>query len=373
MKKILISALCFVFYTTSNAQFENILIAGEEDLSKYLGNYAEPMFKGVIYNLNNGWYHSGKTHKKFGFDITINATASFVPDKDKSFLFNNDDFNVLSLSSGTSENLPTLFGTETSENIQIRIPIDSDNQNIIFDHLNAAGIPVDENDLPIPSFDGYLVANAFNAPNGIEDDLPIAAVPTPMVQVGLGLPGKTDIKLRFIPSVGNEEVKTSLIGVGLQHNLLQHFSKLDIVPIFDLSILGAFTSSTTNYEATDSNIAGSNQETEVKINAYTVQLVGNANFKIVNFYAGLGYVTGDATFTAKGEYIFDYDKEDLNGNIISIPDIVINDPIDIKYKIDSGIKATLGVRLNLAWFKIFADYSIQEYNTLNTGIAFSFR
>ncbi len=377
-KKLLVSLICVIaFNFSSNAQFENILAAGEKDLSKYIENYTDPLFKGAIQNLNSGWYHSGKTHKKFGFDFTINTSISIVNNEDKSFLFNNDDYQVLGLQSGNSANLPSLMGGNTTEQIQIRIPVDSNNTQIIFDHLNNLGIPVDQNNVPIPDFDGFLVATTFNAPNGIEEDLkdvsPIIGVPTPMIQFGLGLPSKTDIKIRFIPSVGNEEVKTNLIGIGLQHNLLQHFLKLDKVPVFDLSILGAFTSSTTNYTPLNSEIAGSNQETEIKINAYTIQLVGNANFKIVNFYAGLGYATGDATFKVKGNYEYNFDKFDAFGSFLSNESITITDPISTKFKVDKSIKATLGMRLNILWFKIFADYSIQEYNTVNAGIAFSFR
>ena len=376
MKKLIFSVLLFAFCFKANAQFENILAAGEDDLSKYIENYTNPLFKGVIQNLNGGWYQS-KVHKKLGFDITINASISMVSDNDKSFIFKNDDYQVLGLASGNSAELPTLMGVNTTEQIELRIPVDSNNNQILYDHINSLGIPVDENNIPIPAFEGYLVADTFDAPNGIEEDIkdasPIVGVPTPMVQFGLGLPKKTTIKLRFIPNIGNKDVKTNLIGIGLQHNLLQHFFKLDKVPVFDLSILGAFTSSTTNYKPTNSTIAGSNQETEIKINAYTLQLVGNANFKIVNFYAGIGYASGNATFKVKGNYEFDFNKLDQFGNFLSNESITVTNPISTKFKVDKSIKATLGMRLNIAWFKIFADYSIQEYNTINAGIAFSFR
>ncbi len=35
--------------------------------------------------------------------------------------------------------------------------------------------------------------------------------------------------------------------------------------------------------------------------------------------------------------------------------------------------ASLGTRINIAFFKIFGEYTIQEYNTITAGIAFSFR
>ena len=48
------------------------------------------------------------------------------------------------------------------------------------------------------------------------------------------------------------------------------------------------------------------------------------------------------------------------------------DPIDLTYD-PSGVRATLGARLNLSFFKIFADYTVQDYNNITAGIAFSFR
>jgi len=348
MKKT-IASLAFLIAITFNVKaqdIENILSAGKEDASIYLGNYLEPVYKGLITNLNSGWYHSGKTHKKFGFDITINATASFVPDVDKVFTFRNADYSLLELQSGNaSEELPTVMGTTSTSRIVVK-------------NRDASGTIIPNEFLP-----------SFETLDGIADELPVSAVPSPMIQFGLGLPTKTDIKLRYVPDVGSKDVQFNLIGVGIQHNLLQHFLKLDKVPIFDLSILGAYTTATTVYTPADSSI-GTNQETTIKINAYTVQLVGNVNLKIVNFYGGLGYASGNASTTVKGNY--SYNIVDGTGNPTG-GTVSIIDPIDIDYTLKKGIKATLGARLNIVWFKIFADYSIQDYNTVNAGIAFSFR
>jgi len=360
MKKIVITLLVFFIYTAhSKAQsFENILVAGQDDASLYLENYLEPVLGGLVQNLNSGWYHSGKTHKKYGFDFTINATASFVPDNKKMFLFRNEDYNVLELANGNSQdNLPTVMGQTTTEQIDVVIPLD------------ALGniIPVGSSVTPT----SFKVAK-FDALDGVEDELPVAAVPSPMVQVGFGLPSKTDFKLRFVPSVGSNGVKFNLFGIGLQHDLLQYF-KLDKVTPFDLSVLGAFTTSTTTYVPQDNTIPGRNQETTFKINAYTVQLVGNLNLKVINFYGGLGYSAGSASVKIKGTYEFDYDIKDTLGNVINTVNEEVTDPIDVNYKMNKQLKATLGMRLNISVFKIFADYSIQDYGTLNAGISLSFK
>lgn len=349
MKKIFIGLFLLSFSLGKAQSFEDILAAGKDDASIYLGNYLEPLYKGLIYDLNSGWYHTGKTHKKYGFDLTINVSASFVPDKDKIYTFNNADYNALELQSGLpSDNLPTVMGGDSDKRINIKIPV------------NALGETV-----PFGSHVGFKVAS-FETLNGIEDQLPV--VPAPMIQFGLGLPSKTDLKLRFIPNVGSEDVKFNLFGIGLQHNLLQHFKIADKNPLFNLSLLAAFTTSKTVYAPKDSTI-GVNQETVIKINAYTAQLIGDVDLKIINFYGALGYTAGSASTQVLGDYTFHYSYEG-----IGLPDTTANihDPIDINYSL-SGVKATIGMRLNIAWFKIFADYSFQEYQTANAGIAFSFK
>ncbi len=351
MKNLFFVLFISMVFNTNAQNIEDLLVSGKKDASIYLGHYIEPVNKGLIYNLNNGWYHTGKTHEKYGFDITIQATASLVPENDKTFTFRNSNYTNLALQSGlSSDNLPTVMGGDSNQLIDVRIPVD------------ALG-----NTVPLGTQAGFKIAS-FETLDGIEDELPIAAVPTPMVQFGLGLPSKTDLKLRFVPNVGSDDVTFNLFGIGLQHNILQHFKVTDRNPIFDLSVLAAFTTSKTVYTPKDSSI-GINQETIININAYTAQLIGNVDLKIINFYAGIGYVAGSSSVKVLGDYTFNY-------NYVGVPlpstSAVIHDPIDINHSL-SGIKTTLGMRLNIAWFKIFADYTIQEYHTANAGIAFSFK
>ena len=59
-------------------ELESILLASD-DASKLTEAYVNPAMKGLLYSLNGGWFSTGKTHKKFGFDISLVASASFVP------------------------------------------------------------------------------------------------------------------------------------------------------------------------------------------------------------------------------------------------------------------------------------------------------
>ncbi len=58
------------------------------------------------------------------------------------------------------------------------------------------------------------------------------------------------------------------------------------------------------------------------------------------------------------------------------PDDTITQTLNVPSNIDfdsSGFRTSLGARLSLGFFKIFADYTIHEFNSLTAGVAFSFR
>lgn len=337
MKKSVLFILLFGFTFMSFAQLEEVF-AARDDAAIYTKQYLNPAMNGLMYNLNNGWYSSGKTHKKLGFDITFFATTAIVPDEDKFFQFVASDYNYLSISSGSSE-LPTIAGNTTSSVLEASDGTDS----ITFDAIDGLGEDWPEN---------------FFIP---------VAIPTPMVQVGLGLPSKTDIKLRFFPKTNSNEVSYGLLGIGIQHNLSQYFKVIDKIPTLNVSGLGAFTRANLIYTPNNSEVPGSNQSVEMHINAYTLQVIGDIDLKIINFYLGIGYTAGTTSLDALGNYEFDFDD---NGTIEN--DEIITDPMQLDFAI-SGFKTTLGARLNLGPVKIFGDYSLQQYSSISLGLAVSVR
>ena len=108
------------------------------------------------------------------------------------------------------------------------------------------------------------------------------------------------------------------------------------------------------------------------MNTWTVQAIASLDFKVITLYGSVGYNNGKSSVRMKGDYTLTYDLEDENGNVIGTIDESISDPISLDFQA-SGMRATLGTRLNIGFFKIFADYTLQEYNTVSAGIAFSFR
>ena len=69
-RSIVIFVFCFVSNFGFSQGFETVIFAAE-DASKLSEDYVNPFVKGLMYNMNSGWYTTAKTHNKFGFDITI--------------------------------------------------------------------------------------------------------------------------------------------------------------------------------------------------------------------------------------------------------------------------------------------------------------
>ncbi len=348
MKKLLLFWSCIVMTSSFYAQELETILLASDDASKLSQNYLNPAIKGLMYSMNGGWYSTAKTHKKLGFDITISANVSFVPDADQLFTFSDSDYAFLSLPNGDTT-LPTIM----SEN---------NNEALV--------------DVSIPVGDGTFKVASFDMPGGITDELPVNAVPAPMLQAGLGLPFKTDVKLRYVPKLNfDDDVEADLIGFGVQHDLMQYLGPLDRLPL-NISVLAAFTKMNVTYNINDENatdnVLVTNGKAEFKMNAITFQALASLDFPILTLYGGLGYNLGDATAKMKGNYEVTYDIEDSSGNVISTISESVTDPINLDFKAN-GVRATLGARLNLAFFKIFADYTVQEYNTVSAGFAFSFR
>ena len=321
-----------------NSQDLELLLLANDDASLLMGKYMSPVMDGMLFSLNNGWYHTAKTHKKLGFDITLNVNASIVPSASKSFQFNPNDYEYLNLESGSST-IQTVMGDNNNSEIGVRIP----------------------------EANNYKVAK-FTIPDGIGEDLPLNAVPSPMIQASIGLPSNTDLSIRYLPSINTDDIEGNLIGFGIKHNLMQYFGALDKLPL-NLAVFGGFTMLNTTYNIEEINgLSGNNQEVTFKLNAFTIQTIASLDFPLITIYGGLGYDKGTSTLKLKGTYELEYEIESTNTTSTES----VTNPINMDFDA-SGARGTLGLRLNLGFFKIYGDYTVKDYNTVSAGVAFSFR
>lgn len=303
---------------------EKFLKSGVVDASELTKNYINPVAQGLMYGLNNGWYTTARTHKKFGFDITFVANMSIVPTADRTFKFVQSNYKNLTLESG-SNIIQTAMG-------------DDNNTVLAYNYSGEKG--------------------KFDIPNGIGSSTPLHAIPSIVLQVGLGIPKiDADLKLRYLPKVGNNDVKVSILGIGLQKDLSK-LLKIKYTPLH-ISVLVAFTNLKVDYDVQgNSKIDGENQELKYMINAFTMQVIGGVNFKLIEFYTSVGYNKAKTNVDLLGSY--------------KLSSTTMSNPITLNFK-NRGMRATVGTRLNLGFFKIFGDYTVQKYNTISGGIALSLR
>lgn len=344
MKKFSLLILMFVYVVSMRAQedngLESILYANIQDANKLTQAYLNPGMKGLIYGMNSGWYHTAKAHKTFGFDFSFGLNASMVPSKDELFRF--ADIGLSSSTSSTSLTAATVAGSNSLE-----APV------------TATAV-----------IEGQTVSKTFLMPAGVKEDLPLNAVPNPSVQFTLGLPKQFDVMVRLVPEIGSDDVKGNLFGFGLKKEITSLFGAIEKLPLH-ISLLGAYTNMDVNYNIqNDSSLPGTNQKATFNLSSYTIQAIASLNFPVINFYGGIGYGAGTSDLKMLGTYVLEYDTGYPSPNDTVRKEVT--NPINLDFDA-SGVRATVGTRLSLGFFKIFADYTIQEYNTLAAGIAFSYR
>jgi len=348
LRTLLVISLLGVGLKGSKAQggLDGLLEAGFEDATTMLKHYMEPAFVGVGYGLQSGWYNTAKVHNFLGFDLSITASASKVPDEKEFYTFLNSEFNNFYYADGNSVEVPTLLGP-----------------NLGADDLPQLSVR-DFNDIDNDGdFQEELVRISAPTGLGLEEEFPINAVPSPMIQVGLGLFKGTELKIRFIPEsaaeslVGRDEgYRFNMFGLGIMHDIKQWLPAEKIIPV-DISIFAGFT----NFNATadvDPDDQNSNQTIEFESNAVTVQAVVSKKIAFATFYGGLGWAQSKVDFAMKGTY--ETESE------------VLVDPVAFGYD-NSGFRGNLGLRLKLLFLTVSGEYAFQEYNTYSVSVGFTFR
>lgn len=340
-----ISAILFgIFISVShvkaqNKGFETILFA-LEDNDQLISAYIRPAISGFTYGMNNGWYHTAKAHKPFGFDLTIGMNASGIPSKDKIFSFAD-----LDLSNNTSYGSPIAATIGGSEDLETPITFST-------------------------IIEGQNVSTTFNMPGGVLEKFPLNSLPTPSIQFSVGFPGKIDAIVRLVPQIGVDQVKGSLTGIGLKKEITDWFGGMKKTPAH-LSLLASYTTANADYEIQkSSSIGGMDQRAEFRFFTYNIEAIASLNFPVIIIFGGIGYSSGNSSLNLLGTYFLEYDTG-FNAPNNTLTQIV-EDPLELDFN-TSSFKTTAGIRVNLGFFKLYGSYTLQDYNTIGAGIAFNFR
>ncbi|MAT89843.1 MAG: hypothetical protein CMC35_04040 [Flavobacteriaceae bacterium] len=337
MKKSLFLICLFVVNLLSAQEnLEDLLAAGIEDAQRFARGYISPAAESGIYNMSNGWIQSAEVKKPLRFDISIIGNATFIKEEDRSFLLNTNDYNNLQFRDGsTSKQVATAFG-------------ENDPEVLVFAEVQNG---------PFTEEVEFLLPQGLAAVN-------VRMLPTAFLQARLGLFKATEVKVRFLPNIEREDVKTGLFGVGLQHEFSQWLGAGEKVFPVALSGMVAYNRLNGNYDFTDDEIIeGENQQFDLIQNSWTFQVQASTKMKIFNVYGGLGYVTGTSDFEVLGTY-----RVRAGIPFLETTNEFTN-PFSVQNKV-SGVRATIGAELRLGFFGLHADYNIAQYSNASVGVHF---
>ncbi|MCM4169592.1 hypothetical protein KCTC52924_00373 [Arenibacter antarcticus] len=337
MKYVIASAfLFFGFAGYSQSNVNEVLAAGLNDAEKFTDNYLAPVSEGAIFSLANGWYNTADSKPLGGFEISIIGNmTSFKGKEDKmTFVLNTADYENLKFQDGSaSKVVSTALGD-----------------------LEGIGVYVEGEVLGLPTREN------FDLPTGLASE-GINFIPTGFVQVSVGLVKGLEVKARFLPKIDTDDVNLGLYGIGVQQEITKWFPIDKILPVAISAVVG-YTHLDATYDFTNSNIVdGSDQRLEVDMNVWNFQAVAATKLKIINFYGGIGYVSGKSVTDVLGTY-------NVRSGLFQQKPYV--DPFSFTKKA-SGVAATLGTKLKLGFFRLNADYTFAEFNNLTVGVNFGFR
>lgn len=338
MKKItFILFLCSIaFHSSAQNDIDVLLAGGIEDAQRFANDYLEPGSNGLMHSMNANWFNSAKVKPLGGFEISIIANASLVKDKHKKFNLNTADYNNVQFVQGPSAQMVSSVLGENNPAIFVEVEY----EDILFGNQTAQ--------LELPEGIGSASSNLL---------------PTAFVQGALGISSGLELKARFVPKVETDDVKLGMYGAGLQMEFTEWFPTNNLWPVV-ISGLVAYTHLDGSYSLTESSgIEGENQRLENNTNTWLFQVFTSTKMPIINFYGGVGYIIGKSESDLLGNYRV------TNGLLTSE---TIVDPFSVSSEI-SAVRATIGTKLKLGFFRLNAEYHLSEFNAFSVGINFGFR
>ena len=328
MKKLIyILLICWCSGKSQDLDFNNYLLIGVEQAEDLTAIYLEPLSEGLTYGLTGGWFNSAVSKKKWSIELSLVSNGSFIPSDRLSKDINISEIPDLEvLGGGDVVAIPTILGSKESSVTLVTTV----NDEIV----------------------------TFDAPTGI-GLINLNLLPTAFIQANIGIPGDSEVALRYFPKIGISDVTLGMLGMAFKHDLSQSIGILKASPIA-LAAMAGFTRLDAEYSfQADGFVTGNNQLAEGSLNAWVFELMASTKNPIYNVYGGIGYVTGNADYSLKGTYIIQTQMEPL----------VFNDPFDVQNSA-SGLRVNVGGKVRMGWFNLNLGYTFQGFNNLSLGLNF---
>ena len=336
MKKIvLLMALASI--TLGRAQdLNDLFVSGVADAERFANAYLAPVSEASIYSISNGWYNSADSKPLGGFEISIvgNMTGFKNKDDKKAFLLDPADYDNLDFVQNPGQPRLVATGLGDIEGVEVYV----EGQNGLF-------------------------RDEFELPSGLASEN-LNFIPSGYLQGSVGLVKGLEVKARFLPKIKfDDDAKIGLFGAGLQYDFTKMLPADKVLPVAIAAVIG-YTNLDGEYDFTDSStIDGSDQRIEANFKTWNFSaVVSTTKIPVINFYGGLGYITGKSDIDLLGTY-------EARGPFFTE---TVVDPFSVSKNV-SGVSANLGTKIKLGFFRLNAEYNISEFSTFTFGINFGFR
>ncbi len=326
---------------------------GIHDGSLLIRHYVRPWQEAFSLDLNAGWFHTAKVHELGGVDVMVSASMTVVPQDARTFDLSAVGFDTLKVAGGDPV-APTVAGP-TAEGPELYYS----------EMYNGNSVDVAR----------------FRAPAGTGYD----HVYTPMLQVGLGLPAGTDIKGRvMIPvDVPRSNSRMSLIGFGIKHDLKQWMQGIEDLPVAvaffagysHMQIYSGFREEPDDYTYMEDYRPAhfSGQEIRTILQGYAFDLILSSDIPYVNVYAAVGYFRSWGRMEVNGRIPVPVFDPDLNPDKAIYTDDHVYRVPDTDLHLDSGVRVSAGLRLNVSLFVLHLGYAWAGNSVYSAGLGISFR
>ena len=308
------------------------------NVQQLVSGYISPIAEDFGSLMNNGWYNTAATHKKFGFDFSVAMNSITAKSDTKYFTIPPLQGVNYNGTGNKTDKAPTAYGPK--------------------------------GEFPSFSFNGGVNNGIpFLGPDGgnISEEVPIGSVAVPTVQAGIGLFGNTDLRIRYTPSIKIGSTDLTNWGIGVHHDIKQHIPGIKELP-FSLSLLVAYSQLTATTDLSGV-YTGSGQEGLGETKGYTAQVLISKSLAVITFYGGIGFNSATTTYSVKGTYLVDKTGE----GIPLLSSVNLTDPYKQEFK-SSGFRATGGMRLKLGPIIMNGDYTLVDTKGVFTaGFGFTVR
>jgi len=374
MRKVLVSSLLLLFVSLGYSlkaqdDISDIFKSGMADLNKVAEGYLAPAGNAFAAGMGSNWYNTADTHKLLGFDFRIGISGTQIPVSDQMFSLEGLE-NLKAMDPNVSQ-APTFGGSADGVELSLMQPRylkGGSEENPLYDNGNG-------------------VITSFTTPSGLTRYVPSASL-----QLTIGLPLKNDLIVRFVPTIKNSGVETSLWGIGLKNNFKELIPFFKYLP-FSLSALVAYNQFDISYafptsaQVTPDKLVSedlgyvpaaessdyTDQGMKMSASSLTANIIISKNFIFFTPYLGVGVIRTNFDLKMAGNYPTLGDPVDTGGGEYKMQIINKIDPVSFSSsQVMPG--ATLGFRLKiLGIISAHAQYTLQKYPTASIGFGLGMR